>query len=139
MHKDRQILTLQQAKKEHEKDKQTNHPDRLHSTIGLIVDASGAYRYEKNRDFTQKIKIIDATNQNEPLQVYIWSGQKEDLTLNLKIGDIIYLNNFKFELYQDKLQAKKVYKNEDSYFRIFSGSPDTSNYSPIDKKVGLDD
>ena len=54
MHKDRQILTLQQAKKEHEKDKQTNHPDRLHSTTGLIVDASGAYRYEKNRDFTQK-------------------------------------------------------------------------------------
>jgi len=49
------------------------------------------------------------------------------------------LNNFKFELYNDKLQAKKVYKNDESYFRIFSGRPDTNNYSPIDKKVGLDD
>ena len=37
------------------------------------------------------------------------------------------------------MQAKKAYKNEDSYFRIFSGNPEINNYHAIDKKVGLDD
>jgi len=43
------------------------------------------------------------------------------------------------ELYKDTLQAKKAFKVEDSYFRLFSGNTELSNYSPIDKKVGLDD
>lgn len=112
MHKDRQILNISQLRKEHEKDKQSSHPERLHSTIGLIVDASNAYRYESSRDFTQKLKIIDTTSQQDPLQVYLWSNHKDDFTLNLKVGDIILLNNFKIEDYNNKLQAKKAYKNE---------------------------
>jgi hypothetical protein len=71
--------------------------------------------------------------------VYIWSNHRDDFTLNLKVGDVILLNNFKIESFQDRLQAKKAYKNEDSYFRIFNGNPEVSHYHPIDKKVGLDD
>ena len=136
MHKDRQLLSLVQLKKEYEKSKSS---DKLMSTIGLIVDCSNYYRYENNRDYTQKLKIIDHSQQNEPLQVYLWSNRKEDFTVNLRVGDIILLNNFKIDSHNDKLQAKKAFKNEDSYFRIFSGNPDVNNYLPIDKKVGLDD
>ena len=112
MHKDRQILSLAQLRKEHEKDIQSSHPDRLHSTIGLIVDCSNVFRYNSNRDYTQKLKIIDTTSQQDPLQVYLWSNRKDDFTLNIKVGDIILLNNFKIEDYNDKLQAKKPYKND---------------------------
>ncbi len=69
----------------------------------------------------------------------MWNNRKEDFTLNIKVGDILYINNFKLDLYNGVLQAKKAYKTEDSYFRIFSGNPELTNYSPIDKKVGLDD
>ena len=55
------------------------------------------------------------------------------------MGDILFFNNFKTEIFNGDLQAKKAFKTEDSYFRIFSGSPELNNYSPIDKKVGLDD
>ena len=52
---------------------------------------------------------------------------------------MILLNNFRFEVFNNNLQAKKAYKNENSYFRIFSGNPEISNYSAVDKRVGLDD
>lgn len=42
-------------------------------------------------------------------------------------------------MFNNDLQLKKAFKVEDSYFRIFNGQTDLTNYSPIDKKVGLDD
>ncbi len=97
------------------------------------------YRYENNRDYTQKLKIIDISTQDSPLQVYLWSNRKDDFSLNVKVGDILFISNFKIALYNDNLQAKKAYKVEDSYFRLFSGNTEVNNYSPVDKKVGLDD
>ena len=108
MQKDRQLLTLTQLRKEHDKNKSS---EKLLSTIGVIVDCSNIYRYENNRDYTQKLKIIDHSQQQEPLQVYLWSNRREDFTLSIKVGDIILLNNFKIDSYADKLQAKKAYKN----------------------------
>ena len=107
--------------------------------MGLIVDCSNIYRYETTRDYTQKLKIVDSSNQAEPLQVYLYSNRKEDFSLNIKIGDILFLNNFKLTVYLDQLQAKSAYKVEDSFFRIFNGNPDLSSYNSVDKKVGLDD
>jgi hypothetical protein len=49
------------------------------------------------------------------------------------------INNFKVDTYNNQLQAKKAFKVEDSYFRIFNGNPELQNYSPVDRKVGLDD
>lgn len=57
----------------------------------------------------------------------------------MKIGDILLINNFKSSVFNGDLQLKKAFKVEDSYFRIFNGQTELSNYSPIDKKVGLDD
>ena len=87
----------------------------------------------------KQVKIIDAIQHNEPLNVYLWSNRKEDFTVNIKVGDILLLNNFRIDSHNDRLQAKKAFKNEDSYFRIFNGSPEVNSYHPIDKKVGLDD
>lgn len=138
MSRDRQLLTLQQLRREQEKGKKEG-PEKLYSTMGVIVDCSSVYRYEANRDYTQKLKVIDSSSPNETLQVYLWSNKKEDFATSLKVGDVIFINNFKIDSYHDQLQAKKAFKNEDSYFRIFSGSPETTHYSPVDKKVGLDD
>lgn len=140
MQKERQLLNLNSLREEYNRDQSGKETVQKHySTIGLVVDCSNVYRYQTSRDFTQKLKIIDSLNQNQPLQVYLWSNRKEDFSLNVKIGDILFINHFKVDTFKDTLQAKKAYKVEDSYFRIFSGNPDVSNYSPIDKKVGLDD
>jgi hypothetical protein len=140
MSRERHLLTLGQLRREYEKDHAGKEAvEKYYSTIGLVVDCSNVYRYETSRDFTQKFKIIDSSNPAEPLQVYLWSNRREDFSLNVKVGDILFINNFKVDLYRDALQAKKAYKVEDSYFRIFSGNPDLANYTPIDKKVGLDD
>lgn len=74
------------------------------------MDCSNVFRYENSRDFTQKFKIIDISNQDSPLQVYLWSNRKDDFSLNVKVGDILFFNNFKIALYNDNLQAKKAYK-----------------------------
>ena len=55
------------------------------------------------------------------------------------MGDILYFNNYKMDIYNGSLQAKKAFKVEDSYFRIFSGNPDSYEYEPIDRRVGFDD
>ena len=129
------LLTIAQLRKEADK---SDAQERLFTSIGLIVDASNVYRYENSRDYTQKLKIMDHTNA-EPMQVYLWSNHQNDFSYHLKVGDVLYIHNFKIDIYRDNLQAKKAFKVEDSYFRIFSGSPDTNGYAPVDKKVGLDD
>lgn len=129
------LQTIAQLRKDVEK---KDAQERLFTSIGLVVDSSNVYRYENSRDFTQKLKIIDQSGA-EPMQVYLWSSHQTDFSLHLKVGDVLYLHNFKIELFRDSLQAKKAFKVEDSYFRIFSGNPDTTGYAPVDKKVGLDD
>lgn len=138
MSKERQLLNLQQLRREQEKGKKEGS-EKLYSTMGVIVDCSNVFRYDTNRDYTQKLKVIDSSSPSDALQVYLWSNKKEDFATTLKVGDILFINNFKIEIFNDQLQAKKAYKNEDSYFRIFSGTPDITHYSPVDKKVGLDD
>lgn len=141
MSKDRQLRTLSELYKESERDAKSGKEtgDRYFSSVGLVVDCSNVFRYENNRDFTQKLKIIDASSPDSPMQVFLYSNRKDDFSLNVKIGDILLINRFRIEIYNGGLQAKKAFKVEDSYFRIFNGQPDLNNYSPIDKKVGLDD
>jgi hypothetical protein len=131
------LHSIAELRKEAEKEHKEGQ-ERHFSSIGLVVDCSNVFRYENNRDFTQKLKIIDASGQ-DTLQVMLWSNRREDFSLNVKVGDILYFNRFRIDLYNGNLQAKKAFKVEDSYFRIFSGNTELINYSPIDKKVGLDD
>ena len=143
MGKERQLLTIIQLRKEAEKaGKEGQDPksnEKLLSGMGVVVDCSAAYRYEANRDYVQKLKVIDGTAGGETIQVYLYSNKREELASSLKVGDVLLFNNFKIDIFNGQLQAKKAYKHEDSYFRIFSGSPDLQQYCPVDKKVGLDD
>lgn len=113
MSRERQFLSLAQLRKEGEKNKSQGKDAtaKLYSSIGVIVDCSNVYKYEQNRDYTQKLKIIDSSSNNETLSVYLWSNRKEDFSLSLKVGDILLINNFTIDIYNDRLQAKKAYKN----------------------------
>jgi len=102
------LQSIAELKKEAEKE-QKEAQERYFSSIGLVVDCSNVFRYEKNRDFTQKLRIIDASSQ-EPLQVMLWSSQREDFSLNVKVGDVLYFNRFRIDLYNGNLQAKKAFK-----------------------------
>jgi hypothetical protein len=64
MSKEKIIFNLVNLRKEVEKNQQNiKTPERYYTTIGLIIDCSNVYRYETSRDFTQKFKIIDFSNQ----------------------------------------------------------------------------
>lgn len=59
--------------------------------------------------------------------------------MNVRVGDILFLNNYRADVFKGSLQLKRIYKDEESYFRLFSGGSEHLSYTPIDKKVGLDD
>lgn len=143
MGKERQLLTVIQLRKEAEKVSRdptdSRSEGKLVSGMGVVIDCSAAYRYEVNRDYVQKLKVIDGTAGGEALHVYLYTNKKEELASSLKVGDVLLFNNFKIDAFNGQVQVKKAYKHEDSYFRIFSGNPDLQQYSPVDKKVGLDD
>jgi hypothetical protein len=59
--------------------------------------------------------------------------------LNVRVGDILFLNSYRADVFKESLQLKRVFKDEESYFRLFSGNTELTNYNSIDKKIGLDD
>lgn len=65
MMNENKLKTLEELFKEAEnlKNKAKDHYERYYSTIGVVVDCSNIFRYESNRDYTQKLKIIDHTYQ----------------------------------------------------------------------------
>lgn len=75
MSKERQLLNLQQLRREQEKGKKEGI-EKLYSTMGVIVDCSNVFRYDTNRDYTQKLKVIDSSSPSDALQVYLWSNKK---------------------------------------------------------------
>lgn len=98
------------------------------------MDCSGIFRYETNRDYTQKLKIVDASSPTDPIQIFLY-GKKEDLSTSLRVGDVLFFHKFKADIFNDNIQIKKPYKVEESFYRIFNGSPDLNNYSVVDKQV----
>lgn len=135
------LVSLKQLRKELESSKKSGMEDEnvYYSSIGTIIDCSGVYRYEANKDYTQKIKIIDASS-NQPVQVFIFNKKLEDFSQNIKVGDILLFHKYKGDLYNGNIQIKKPFKVEDSFLRIFNGNPELSNYSPVDRQVvGIDD
>jgi hypothetical protein len=71
--------------------------------------------------------------------VVIWLNRKEDFLFKVKVGDILFLNNYRVDVYKGCLQLKKFYGDEECYFRLFSGDMELTSYSPLDRKVGVDD
>lgn len=74
MRSGKHLQTIAELRKEAEKEHKEGQ-ERHFSSIGLVVDCSNVFRYENNRDFTQKLKVIDASSQ-DPLQVMLWSNRR---------------------------------------------------------------
>lgn len=70
-----------------------------YSSIETIVYCSGVYRYEANKNYTQKIKNIDASSPNEPVQVFLFNKKLEDFSQNIKVGDIVLFHKFKGDIF----------------------------------------
>lgn len=109
------------------------------STIGVIIDCTNPHRKDTKRDFCLKLKIIDASSPSEPCNVFLYSRHAEDFPQNIKFGDILFLNKYGFEIWNDSLQAKKQFKVLGSEFRFFSGEPSLESYSQIGQQTSLDD
>lgn len=78
------------------------HPEPKQSAIGVILDATGAYKTYDSVDYVTKLKIIDptfnykdnTTNYKSFIHVFIYSDTPETGPLTNRIGDIIKLTNF---------------------------------------------
>lgn len=109
------------------------------NTIGVIVDSTNPHRKDAKKDFCLKLKIIDPSSSSEPCHVFLYSKYIQDFPQNIKLGDILFLNKYGFEIWEGSLQAKKQFKVMGAEFRFFSGDPSLDSYSPIGQQSVLDD
>jgi hypothetical protein len=93
------------------------------STIGVIVDCTNPHRKDAKKDYCLKIKIIDSTSPHEPCHVFLYSKHIEDFPHNIRLGDILLVTRYHFELWEGSLQAKKQFKVMGAEFRFYSGEP----------------
>jgi len=101
--------------------RQVNADKSEFSTIGVIIDSTNPHRKDTKKDFCLKLKIVDSSSPSEPIHVFLYSRHVEDFPRNIKFGDILFLNKYAFEIWNDSLQAKKQFKVLGSEFRFFSG------------------
>jgi hypothetical protein len=109
------------------------------SSGGLIVDCTNPHRKDSKKDYCMRLKIIDPSQPNDQCSVFLYARSIEDFPRRIRIGDILVLHKFGFEIWNDCFQAKKHFKVHGSFFRFFSGEPSANSYSAIDNQVGLDD
>lgn len=107
--------------------------------MGVIVDCTTPHRKDVKRQFCVKLKMIDPSTTNEPCHVFLYSKNAQDFPKNIKLGDILFLNKYGFELWNENLQAKKHFKILGAEFRFFSGEPTADNYAPIAPQSAIDD
>ena len=98
-------------------------PNKTYSTLGVITDSTNPYRKDIKRDYCMRLKLIDATLNNEELTVFLFAKNIEDYPATLAIGDILFLKNFAFAVEENKLSCKKPFAALNTEFRFFSGNP----------------
>ena len=109
------------------------------TTMGVIIDSTNPHRKDAKKDFCMKLKIIDSSSPNDPCHVFLYSRHVEDFPKSIKVGDILFLKKYGFEIWNDSLQAKKQFKVLGSEFQFFSGEPNLENYAQIGQQTALDD
>ena len=109
------------------------------TTMGIVVDCTNPHRKDAKKDFCVKLKMIDPSSPTEPCHVFLYSRQAEDFPRNIRLGDILLLNKYGFEVWNDALQAKKHFKVFGAEFRFFSGEPNADGYTPIGNQNAIDD
>ena len=90
------------------------------SSAGLIVDCTNPHRKDTKKDYCMRLKIIDPSHPNDQCSVFLYAKSVEDFPRKIKIGDILVLHRFGFEMWNDSFQAKKHFKVMGSFFRFFS-------------------
>jgi hypothetical protein len=48
-------------------------PNKTFSTLGVITDSTNPYRKDLKRDYCMRLKLIDATLNNEELTVFLFA------------------------------------------------------------------
>ena len=109
------------------------------SSMGIVVDCTNPHRKDAKKDFCLKLKLIDPSSPTDACHVFLYSRHAEDFPKNIKLGDILLLHKYGFEVWNDSLQAKKHFKVMGAEFRFYSGEPTSEGYSPIGTQNAIDD
>ena len=91
------------------------------STMGILIDVTNSLYRERDKDYITELKIIDETLNDDSVigvmikycTVYVFSN--EDMKMNFcnKIGQIIYLDHFTFQIWHNiKFQTKFLSRTE---------------------------
>lgn len=106
--------------------------------FGVVLDATGHYKTDESYDYVTRLKIIDKTfnnlvrpgrNEVEPfVYVFIYSPNVELAPQIGRIGDIIRLDRFKFDVFDKKVKA--VFHRKTSHWSLFDGRQN-ANALPI--------
>ena len=110
-----------------------NCPSKISSTLGVILDATGIYKTNKSFDFVIKLRIIDESfniddNKHHKIVPYImlflYFSDKDDGALIPKLGDIILLRNFIFDVneYKNLCYLTGSYNKSCSTWQIYDGA-----------------
>ena len=109
------------------------------SCVGVILDATGAYKTYDSIDYVTKLKIIDhsfnyrdnETNYKSFIHVFIYSDSFEAGPRTNRVGDIIKLTNFDFRTYQNS-EVKALFHRGQSDWAVFDGRKN-ANFIPVTK------
>ena len=121
------------------------NPTPKTSCVGVILDATGAYKTYDSIDYVTKLKIIDhtfnykdnETNYKSFIHVFIYSDTPELGPRTNRVGDIIKLTNFdvhsshQFRTYQNS-EVKALYHKGQSEWAVFDGRKN-ANFLPVTK------
>lgn len=92
------------------------------STLGLIIDCANPHRKDPKKDYLMRVKIFDPSiSINEPVTIFLYAREVRDFPSDIAVGDVLYLNKYNFEIWNDTLQAKRGFKVPDSFSRFFTG------------------
>lgn len=94
-------------------------------TLGTIVDCTAIYKVHENKDYIRRIKIVDSSlnqlnsiNGSTHCTVMFFGKTPDELPAPTKIGQLIYLRRYDFNVWNGKFQAKKTAGNISSWTLI---------------------
>lgn len=111
-------------------------PNEKAVVFGVIIDATGHYKTEDSKDYITRIKIIDhSLNINNKalykslesfIYVFIYTETVNEAPQIGKMGDVIKLENFYFNVFENT--PKAIFKKKFSSWTIFDGRKNANNF-----------
>lgn len=124
-----------------------NCPEKICSTMGVILDSTGCYKTNTSYDFVIKMRIIDNTFNCDTMPIvechpfiiiFLYFNQKTKSKPIPKLGDVILLRNFIFDKnkYKDKIYLMGSFNMSCSSWHIFEGNEGSANTPFLESKNG---